>query len=334
MAKKTVYVLGAGASYDAGGPLTKDFFSRHGRYDSIIYPTYYENPGRPSDGLRFSVLKHAYSFWASTTANPGIEGFFQNVSDKRVMGKSYYNPRTGSKYTYEQLHDFLIWYICSYIRHSIAARRHIPRYYADFARYIHKRRRHSTVISFNYDLVFDRILSRELGGIDYCLGVSRPRVFAKGMPFLKLHGSTNWLKCTRCSRIVVEKEEQGQHFPKRACGSRCPGRMKPLIIPPVRDKTQYLGERNNLWIYADKYLSEADSIVIIGYSLPEVDTAAQELLRDHIRTLGYADIIVRSPGTLQAVARRLGLNSGTLPLPYTPTPTSFEEFVNTICKKG
>ncbi|TFH08773.1 MAG: hypothetical protein E4H14_05770 [Candidatus Thorarchaeota archaeon] len=334
MAEYTVYVLGAGASYDAGGPLIRDFFSRSGRYDYLVYPRYFENPKRPSDRLRYSILEKTYKHWAKTVANPNIEGFFQSISDRKVYGKTFYNPRTGQKYTYEQLHDALVWYICSYIRHSIAARNNLPQYYGKFAAHVGRHKRSSCVISFNYDLVFDNEFINQIGSIDYRLEKTRFKRYSSGIPFLKLHGSMNWLRCNKCSRTLVANREKCHQFPKQKCSSSCPGKKKPHIIPPVRDKTSYLGEKNKLWVEADKCLSKANRMVIIGYSMPEIDAASTALLREHARSMQYIDIVVRTQNTKQAIANRLGLDLERYPLSYSPTPSSFKEYVETVCRSS
>jgi NAD-dependent SIR2 family protein deacetylase len=342
MVEEVVYVLGAGASYDAGGPLVRDFFSMSGRYDARIYPTYFENPSRPSDKKRYWLLSEAYSKWAQTAQTPNIESFFQSISDRSVAGRTFYDPITGNKISNERMQSSLIWYMCSYIRHSIAAQNKPPQHYADFAQYICKRKRHSVIISFNYDLVFENeLIKAGVGvnyrldeGVHYVLAGQSKKFYTEGIPFLKLHGSMNWWKCDKCDNFwVLGKRQIGHQYPKYKCWGNCNGNKIPVIIPPVKDKTPYLGPDNQLWKQADRMLSKADRIVIIGYSLPEIDTASQELLKHHVRRLGYCDIIVRSVDTLRNVANRLGLDTSISPLPFTPTPTPFREYVRVIVQK-
>jgi len=53
----------------------------------------------------------------------------------------------------------------------------------------------------------------------------------------------------------------------------------PLIIPPVKDKSYGLfgGLFSKLWLEAERELSEADHIIVIGYSFPKTDTKSREL---------------------------------------------------------
>ena len=339
MVEDIVYILGAGASYDAGGPLIRDFFSMKGRYDAKVYPAYFLNPSHPADMKRYQLLLATYSHWAQTTQNPNIEIFFQSISDRSVSGRTFYDPISGAKIDNERMKSSLIWYICAYIRHSIAAQINPPQYYNDFAHFLSKRKKHSTIISFNYDLVFENALIKAGVGVNYRLdeGVhyvlegEPKKLYTEGVPFLKLHGSTNWWKCDTCDNFwVVGKRQIGRQYPKYKCWSNCTGQKIPVIIPPVKDKTPYLRPDNQLWKEADKLLSRADRIIIIGYSVPEIDTASQELLKIHVRKLGYVDIIVRSAKTQQDIAGRLGLDIMQVPLPYTAVPTSFRDFVKAI----
>lgn len=122
---------------------------------------------------------------------------------------------------------------------------------------------------------------------------------------LKLHGSLNWLyseynKSVICddleffdnSCVYVEEikktfieyqQELQKSFPRFLDEIR--ERYKPLIIPPIQNKTpEYIN--NNIikeqWIEAGKILSKAKKINIIGYSLPDTDLATMLMLKTSI----------------------------------------------------
>jgi hypothetical protein len=119
---------------------------------------------------------------------------------------------------------------------------------------------------------------------------------------LKLHGSLNWVVRTKSS-----DPELGTIFPSPRAKGRAiylhhltsahhygaaitpprpgPGMRNwyawPLVVPPVYDKhrmtgTELLGE---LWGTARDRILEADRLVLIGYSLPESDVFARQMLR-------------------------------------------------------
>ncbi|MBE0633626.1 hypothetical protein IH574_03570 [Candidatus Bathyarchaeota archaeon] len=55
MVERVVYVLGAGASHDAGGPLISDFFSTNTEKNARIHANYFNS------NERFLALKAAYN---------------------------------------------------------------------------------------------------------------------------------------------------------------------------------------------------------------------------------------------------------------------------------
>src|SRR5712691_10764033 len=53
------------------------------------------------------------------------------------------------------------------------------------------------------------------------------------------------------------------------CGTRC--MPEPVIVPPTWNKGRYHGAIESVWRRAAKKLSEAETVIIIGYSLPTTD---------------------------------------------------------------
>ena len=54
----------------------------------------------------------------------------------------------------------------------------------------------------------------------------------------------------------------------------------PLIVPPVNHKAAIIHrDLHPIWRKAEKKLSEADSIIIFGYSCPQTDFESANLLR-------------------------------------------------------
>jgi hypothetical protein len=158
----------------------------------------------------------------------------------------------------------------------------------------------------------------------YELGVPVPRttsptsgtaaeLFPQGTPdpdcvrVLKLHGSLNWFS-TRRSR---EPSTQAMFNPRR--GLRItrrrdiyvdmmwsgPSRRQytlPVVIPPVTHKTSVLHDAiRPIWALAEARLTEAEHLVIFGYSCPALDFEATNMLRrsqlasGHTRTISLID---------------------------------------------
>jgi hypothetical protein len=163
------------------------------------------------------------------------------------------------------------------------------------------------IVTFNYDVSLERELRQagkfEIGdGYGFSMeelpGGSATRV-------LKLHGSTSWLALlfggiksgfsqfspgsTLGSRPVIGKNElsflgyDGAVDPRFSRG----GAALPVMIFPARSKqfyftpntgTEYVEFWNELWRQARAALQSASNIVICGYSLNAVDKRARELL--------------------------------------------------------
>lgn len=163
----------------------------------------------------------------------------------------------------------------------------------------HRRRAH--VLTTNYDLLVERLLdewSASLGQTEESpssvdihpvplrsaltrdgsaiWGSSYPETFT----LYKLHGSINWYKSgieTNSDQIyTLTPGQMGEPDNQRFVGDK-----RRFIVPPVYDKSSLLNHESvrNLWWQAKtKALAQADVLYVIGYSLPETDTAMRTLL--------------------------------------------------------
>ncbi len=143
-----------------------------------------------------------------------------------------------------------------------------------------------SVITFNYDIALDYALRYVPLAIDYCLGEAVPNA----LPLMKLHGSLNWAQCASCGTVVplltdtyfTARRILGRaatgvfHLPITVdlkglthCGQPCLG--DPLIVPPTWNKAQYHQTIGKVWQRAAAELSEAENIIVVGYSLPASD---------------------------------------------------------------
>ncbi|MHB8539969.1 MAG: SIR2 family protein [Candidatus Acidiferrales bacterium] len=145
--------------------------------------------------------------------------------------------------------------------------------------------RKDTIITFNYDLVVEHALRRYGIEADYGLdnledksGGNRQERFH----LLKLHGSTNWGICASCKqRIVILPEkvtDSPSEFRNLRCSCRGTDHFVPLLIPPSWDKSGYADIIAPIWSRAVHELKSATRICIIGYSIPETDAFFKYLL--------------------------------------------------------
>jgi hypothetical protein len=167
------------------------------------------------------------------------------------------------------------------VQHNLCA----PQSYDNFANKIHElmeQHHEPTLITFNYDLGLDYALYMRQLKFDYGHDGD---LKDNSIPLLKLHGSINWARCPDCRNLEVlgfdkaTLDERGPNDPvymrlKDACLGHqiCHGIPREVaIVPPTWNKSQHYKEIANVWRIAARRLSEAENIVILGYSLPATD---------------------------------------------------------------
>lgn len=140
----------------------------------------------------------------------------------------------------------------------------------------------ATIISFNWDLVLDKLLfGKKLGKASY--GLDRR---TKGPHLIKPHGSLNWYRSDTAAPLKDESKfvlagsgsnEVTCFRPTRA--PRSERKYMPLIIPPVFSK-QFDGPLfQRLWQETVRSLSTATEVRFLGYSLANADFHARFVLR-------------------------------------------------------
>lgn len=143
-----------------------------------------------------------------------------------------------------------------------------------------------TVITLNYDCALEYAC--------YCMGVpfTYNRAYGKGAEILKLHGSINWLFCQKESCVSYNKvfigtlkhtvlsgeDDTGTVEVEQKKCLECSAPLRPLIVPPTWGKALEQEMLKDAWKQAFKVLSDAETLVSIGYSLPDADPKVRELL--------------------------------------------------------
>ena len=119
----------------------------------------------------------------------------------------------------------------------------------------------------------------DLDGLESCYSISSD--FVK---VLKLHGSLNWSRCPKCSGLLVRVPFHYcayKSFVQRETNCpRCDVAVEPVLIPPSMYKN--IEHHPNLRKIRDLscyWLSQADTISVIGYSLPQSDEHILGLLK-------------------------------------------------------
>ncbi len=156
-----------------------------------------------------------------------------------------------------------------------------------------------TLITFNYDLVVEKVADRIERPLQYDAGVS------SALPLLKLHGSVNWtLQWDADGKSCKVKTD----YLNRRAALDCADRELAIAAPGPSKRTLSGGAFSRYWQQALDALKMASAIVFVGYRFPPADAEARERLLDAIRDNGekYLAIhIVLGPNTGEPDPRRL-----------------------------
>ena len=166
------------------------------------------------------------------------------------------------------------------------------------------------VITFNYDMGIERALrSASLWEIDGGYGFKvRDAQQASKVSVLKLHGSTNWRAllyvhtgcgmgplrfAPRPALFDSDWKYLGYHgFRDPMCDGIGNVSLFNLMIMPSRNKSFHIETSfgremepfwDDLWKQAERAITSAVEIVVIGYSMPDADQWAQKLLLNYAR---------------------------------------------------
>jgi len=249
---KTVYILGAGFSMDAGAP------SQFGIIEEIykLKSAYKEHKQekKVSDWvdkfdtfLRFSLkVSEEQKYWYA------LEDIYTPI-DKSIKDGTSFAGYTATELI--KFRDIFNKLIILAVRNSIKRKNKNNNYIEEFANHLVKLSEGRTknekqdsvsVITTNWDIMLDNLTYRIIdsqdkpkgldfsGVVDYCCYISsldendhsiKPGLYALGkgrynVKILKLHGSLNWLQCPKCQRLYVKFYKRwngGYVFDKMHC---------------------------------------------------------------------------------------------------------------------
>lgn len=172
------------------------------------------------------------------------------------------------------------------------------------------------VITFNYDVSLDRELRRSgKWSIGDGYGFAVPPFANSLCKLFKLHGSTNWsgepfggsMSFGQTNfppmglRPIIQKAEFDYLGYENGSDAQCHnGRVQiaSMIMPTANKKffldtsagREWEGFWDSIWSQAATALKTSDEVYLIGYSIPEYDTRARELIRSKVRS--HVPIIV------------------------------------------
>lgn len=193
----------------------------------------------------------------------------------------------------------------------------------------------ATVVTFNYDLLIERITT-ELGMThswadlyrmplaDRSTSFRSGGMFARATPpgsvlrMLKLHGSTNWgyagMNTTTGDAIYLMESDMRWSGPQRI---RRPlprheglyDDLKPMIVPPTGTKNLYYSSSGlrAQWRKAREALRNASSVTLVGYSFPATDLAARHFFAGNVPKVPIT-VVDRNPHVGASVVGLAGSN--------------------------
>ncbi|AVJ23561.1 MULTISPECIES: hypothetical protein [Pseudomonas] len=311
---KTVYVLGAGFSVEAGAPTQA----------AILREAFnlYKDSSHNFESVRFeefiSFLREQLNVTDSGFSDIDLEDIFTPL-DRCLAESSQFRGISLDKIMKVRESVF---YVVGRTLQLLLNRTNKSKDYIDhFANHItnlssvragiaYKRSDPVSVISTNWDILLDNSIYKSLlankqydGVVDYCCYISSkdegdatvtPGLEKLGqggfnVKLLKLHGSLNWLQCPRCARLYAKFfEKEAMHSFEHAtscrhCDRNFPEEMGKHLLAQNLIMPTYLKNLSNpqyriIWQNAGIEISEADKIVFIGYSLPQADFEMRQLL--------------------------------------------------------
>jgi hypothetical protein len=281
---KTVFILGAGASRQAGAPLVGDFIDK---------------------------ARDLYRIGSMGRREQDFKTFFEALADAQMIHSKSRLDTNNIEAVFSAF-DFaqIVKSFCGYSAQQIAALPGVargvitqtieetlrfpmvdallgaPKPYREFAKMVAALQQKTgvahdvAIVSFNYDYAVDFAFREWSSGVDYGF----PGAPAGALPVLKLHGSLHWAACSQCSGVVPLELTDRRYAPEvtsvkldfsdhlgklRHCDA--PVGPDPVIVPPTSNKVDYHVRLSSVWAAAARELAFADNIFVIGYSLPETD---------------------------------------------------------------
>lgn len=292
---RRLYILGAGASYDASqkgefsSPLDKDLLENIRNID--LEKPFWINEFK---GSLEGTYKGSGSLWST-----GMEtAVIRQLSQLQFL-QTFHPKRARDNVNPIEWLDKLNALACTRLQKARGRAGGPYKLLAESVKNFNDSSKHKKdrIITFNYDTLLDKEFLESTAPQDLYFAKIRTgksdEASTSSNPFpilLKLHGSTNW----RCDTSDLHKsisvtDREDTHYIERIWtdGSRPDpeGDSRPLMVPPLPNKPiTSVSILKYLWRKAYEYLYEAEHICIAGYSLPATDTLAKAMFASFTST--------------------------------------------------
>jgi len=294
---KTVYILGAGFSSSAGAPLGRDLLN------SIIDLA--TEPKRWGEPRRFDEKRNAYLSMLVVSLNKWF-GDLKKWDFEQILtilqSWELFNAIAKEKADTDNdeflrtINRYLVWAAILSLKVNIGENKK-KMIYDHFVKSLDD---DDAIISLNYDTILEDAFSRNQRwfsmGISSDTSKSRLTDFyspGKGIPILKIHGSSNLLKCDNedCRELTSVDRKIAEELlaPEVVSDDKSPdcrtcekGNLRPVIVPPGMNKSLFLQGIEEIWNRAIKELNSADKVIVIGCGLISADFDLEVLLKSTI----------------------------------------------------
>lgn len=166
------------------------------------------------------------------------------------------------------------------------------------------------IVSFNYDILLERSLlfnslNQKFSYIisSFELPCNRGSYYMKKykgeIKLFKPHGSLNWALCDKCKNIQHNWSRRYKSVNKSYCNKCGQKGLTHLLVAPVKNKINN-DIFKSLWSEAEKFLKEAQEIIVIGYSFREADKKAREKIGEAIGSnLNCPELTIVNPDMIK-----------------------------------
>jgi hypothetical protein len=274
-----VFIIGAGVSASCGiavaNRILREAILRMERTDSTW-----------ADRIH-NLLGYLYPNFEHSLRNyPNIEDFLNLLEmAKRFNTEEFIASTRWSEPELDQVKAITLKAVTDYIW-DLMGDRHKQRLISDFVG--ENLRKGDTIITFNWDLTFERALEGYPGDPGFLYTYSRERE-EKAFSLLKPHGSIDWFERKAIRRLVSESQVGNLddtlcYYPRfdRAENPQL-AKIPPVIVPPIATKEFEFDFLKRTWRFIYRAVSDATELHIIGYSLPREDQFARLVFRRAIR---------------------------------------------------
>ena len=333
------FVFGAGASVDAGYPLTAELWRAMEGWTRATFPE--EHDFRNAVDTMNTEFNMSKSFELVLTD-----------LDNRIGPFLSEGQTTLEKVMLKRIRGAMKAMIPLYFNSLRSKPAELYRVFAD-----HVLALGDAVITFNYDLALDREMKRAGKwsiGNGYGFEVDPIHLGISPCMFFKLHGSTNWrgerfqglqsLSVTSLNNlplgqrpIIDPSEFQFLEYGEASdplCHSGRAG-IESIIMPTANKKffnetsfgREWEGFWDALWLKAGEALNSSNEVYLIGYSVPEYDGRARDLLAKGINKNAKVRVCCRKSTTdvIESLKKLIDLENTDI---QPACATTFEDWVS------